>query len=129
MTLSYKKETELEKHVHEFLGYNFKLQVERLNTNNAKIYFLNMKDEIIFIPYKITCYNFTAGVYEVPLQIGDTECFLITWSDNYNIFFNSEKIFSLYNQKQQQEKNHKGNKKQKAEKQLNNQTTLDSFLL
>ncbi|CAG8683942.1 5032_t:CDS:1, partial [Racocetra persica] len=51
MTISYKKKTSLEKHLHEFRDYLFKIQVERLNTNNARVYFLDKKtEEKISIP-------------------------------------------------------------------------------
>ncbi|CAG8737951.1 29081_t:CDS:1, partial [Racocetra persica] len=70
MTISYKKETLLEKHLHEFRDYLFKIQVERLNTNNARVYFLNKKtEEKIFIPKDITCFNLTSSQYENSLNI------------------------------------------------------------
>ncbi|CAI2185030.1 7055_t:CDS:2, partial [Funneliformis geosporum] len=97
--------TALEKHVHEFRNYDFKLQVERINTNNSKVYFLNESDEVIFIPKNISCKNITAGDLEKSFTLDDTECFLLSWSDSYDFLYESEKFFSLYNQKQQQEKN------------------------
>ncbi|RIA81119.1 hypothetical protein C1645_791213, partial [Glomus cerebriforme] len=90
MTLSYKKETELEKHVHEFRDYDFKLQVERLNTMMAKVYFLNKNNEIIFIPEGISCYNITDDVYEKSFHMDDTECYVVAWSNSYDFFYHSD---------------------------------------
>jgi hypothetical protein len=106
MTISYKKETPLEKHLHEFRDHNFKIQVERMNTNNAKVYFLeSTSDKIIEIPKNITCYNLTGRQFESSFNINGLDCFLVTWTDSYNFYCDNEKFFSLYNQKQQQEKN------------------------
>ncbi|CAG8691953.1 5777_t:CDS:2, partial [Scutellospora calospora] len=100
MTISYKKETPLEKHLHEFRDYDFKIQVERLNTNNARIYFVDKDKKKIHIPKNVTCYNLTSNIQENFYNINGTECFLnrktkeekkpTLWKDSDNVEFKDQ---------------------------------------
>lgn len=102
MSFSYKKETDVQKHTHYYRELNFKIRMERINNDIAKLYFLDINNNPQAIPIGISCKNAQNFHNNEQAQIIDNiECFLIVWYNDYKIDYHDRTIFSLYNQKQQ----------------------------
>ncbi|RHZ82448.1 hypothetical protein Glove_109g288 [Diversispora epigaea] len=103
MSFSYKKPTDPKIHTHDFIKrYGFKLVMERLDIDIAKIYFLGENDEPLpKIPSKVKCVDIKTKIEKTPQEMNGIESFLITWQNDYRLRFDRIKFFTIINQKQQ----------------------------
>ena len=102
MTFSYKSKTAPEKHIYDFIDkYGFKLKVERKDNNIARIYFLDESNKVISKPDGLRCVDKTMKEPVSCDNLNGVECFIITWYNDYNIFFNERLLKIISNQRQQ----------------------------
>ncbi|KAF0368606.1 hypothetical protein F8M41_013468 [Gigaspora margarita] len=71
--------------------------IERINSNIARLYFVNNQNVQIPIPANIVLRDVTSNEDEAPYR----NEYLISWVSNYILFRNGVAVFALENQKQQ----------------------------
>ncbi|CAG8796980.1 5184_t:CDS:1 [Dentiscutata erythropus] len=76
---------------------NVRAMIERINSNIARLYFVNNHDVQIPIPANIVLRDVTSNQDEVPYR----NEYLISWVSDYILFRNGVAVFALENQKQQ----------------------------
>jgi hypothetical protein len=136
MTLSYLHATNSEKHIYDFPEYNFKLKMERKDHDLARIYFLDSDNNIIAKPPNIRCVNKTLNTSVPCDNLNKVDCYLITWFNNYNIFYDDRLIKIISNKRQQlvtnpineNIKNKKPKNKENNKKWNNNSIYLIKFM-
>ncbi|CAG8797332.1 4740_t:CDS:1, partial [Dentiscutata erythropus] len=74
-----------------------RVMIERLNSNIARLYFVNNRNVQIPTPTNIVLRDVTSNEDEVPYH----NEYFISWVSNYILFRNGVAVFSLENQKQQ----------------------------
>ncbi|CAG8781821.1 45951_t:CDS:1 [Gigaspora margarita] len=76
---------------------NVRAMIGRINSNIARLYFVNNQNVQIPIPANIVLRDVTSNEDEAPYR----NEYLISWVSNYILFRNGVAVFALENQKQQ----------------------------
>jgi len=92
--------------IHEFEELFFKLKIENIDNDSARLLFLDVNDNQISIPDGIVCMDKTNND-DKKKPLLNTESFLIFWINDYIIYYNNEKIFQMNKQKQISLKNYR----------------------
>ncbi|CAG8772167.1 10861_t:CDS:1 [Racocetra persica] len=76
---------------------NVRVMIERVNSNIARLYFVNNRDVQIPVPANIVLRDVTSNEDQVPYR----NDYYISWVSNYILFRDGVAVFALENQKQQ----------------------------